>query len=100
MPRAPWTSDAVYAAGQRFLAECLRQDGSLFTPGRPVWTPEGAGDIVGRVGPPEQGKATFWQKLERQLDGAAPDVIQLAAEAVFVQYLGEDDTYGHTKRDS
>jgi hypothetical protein len=98
MVRAPWAGDAVYAAAERFVEECLRADGSLFTPGQPVWTGANAIDVFDRVGPWGAGGGDFWTKLDGQIASAARPVRQLTAEAMYVQYLGEDDTYGPAKR--
>ena len=97
MPRAPWAAEAVYTAAERFVDECVRKDGSLFTPGQPVWTGANAADLFDRVGPWGEG-GSFWDKLDGQVESASDEVRQLAAEAMFVQYLGEDKTRGSTKR--
>ena len=97
MPRAPWASDAIYTAAERFVDDCLRQDGSLFAPGHAVWTAQNATDLYERVGPWGEG-GKFWEKLDAQVATARPEVKQIAAEAMFVQYLAEDTTSGASKR--
>jgi hypothetical protein len=99
MPRAPWVSDAVYAAGGRFVHECLRSDGSLFTPGRTIWSPGNLDDFHLRFVVQEKTEGgSFIERLEEQLEGASDETIQLTAESLFVNYLCEDDTRAATKR--
>jgi len=93
VPRAHWAGDAVYAAAERFVDECLRSDGSLFTPGHPIWTSEPIEDFYTRFFVNEDtGSGSFMDKLEQQLTGAPDATIQLAAEALYFNYLCEDDT--------
>lgn len=93
MPKAHWAGDAVYASAERFVDECLRADGSLFTPGRPVWAAGPIEDFYTRfVVNEDTGSGNFMEKLEPQLSGAPDETVQLAAEAFFFNYLCEDDT--------
>jgi 5-methylcytosine-specific restriction protein B len=97
--RATWVGDAVYAAGQQFATECLRVDGSLFTPGARIWQSSVIDDFYGRfVVNANLGTGSFMEKLEAQLEGASDETIQLAAEALFFNYLCEDDTGPEHKR--
>ena len=83
MPRAPWVGDAVYAAGERFVAECLRQDGSLLTPGRAIWTPGTLDDFHERYVVHEKTEGgSFMERLQEQLEGAPDETIQLTAETL------------------
>jgi 5-methylcytosine-specific restriction enzyme B len=98
-PRFDYLGDAVYAAAERFVRECLRTDGSLFTPGRPVWTAATMDDfhqrfVVGGL----HGSGSFAEKLAKQLEGADDATIQFAAEALFFNYLCEIDTGAQHKR--
>ena len=98
MPKAQWAGDAVYAAAERFVEECLRSNGSLFTPGRSVWAAEPVEDFHMRFVVNEKtGSGNFMEKLEQQLAGASDETIQLAAEALFFNYLCEDDTSAQHK---
>ena len=90
-------SPEIYNIASGLVDTCLRQDGSLFSADRNVWTLDGAQVLDGRVGAPIQGKGNFLDKLERQLDGLAADAVQLAAELFYVQLLTEADTSGDTK---
>ena len=46
MPREP-SAEAVYTAAGRFVEEALRHDGSMFTPGRAIWSAENLNDLPG-----------------------------------------------------
>lgn len=95
--RASWCGPEVYDVAQQLVESCLREDDSLFTPGREIWTLELAEALEGHVGEPDTGAGTFIEKLETQLAGVEPDAIQLAAEILFVQLLAEDDVKGERK---
>lgn len=97
MPRAPWAGEAVYRAADRFIDECLRTDGSLFTPGQAIWQPDTIDDLSARLAAGASGN--FWSMLGAQLEDAPPEVTQLAAEALYVQFLSEDDTHAETKEE-
>jgi len=98
MPRGEWVGDAVYATARLFVDECLQRDGSLFTPGRAIWAPEPLDDFYTRfVVNADEGEGSFIGKLEQQLAGASDAAIQLAAEAVFFNYLCEGDTSAEHK---
>ena len=76
----------IYAAAEQWANAALRSDGSLFTPGRTIWSPSVIDDFIERlVDEPDRG--TFWEKLERQLRKASLETIQLAAEILYVHYL-------------
>jgi hypothetical protein len=93
MARAPWVTDAIHLAGERFVEQCLRNDGSLFTPARAIWTGPTIGDFYERFVVNEQvSGGDFLERLERQLEGASEPTIQLAAEVLFFYSLTSDDT--------
>jgi hypothetical protein len=101
MPRSSWTGDKTYAAVQQDLTErCLAKDGSLFTPEQAVWTLEFAQALDGRVGDYDSSDDSFIIKLQRQIDGLEPAAIQLAAELLYVEQLGEGDTGGPKKEEN
>jgi hypothetical protein len=95
--RAPWSGPQVYEVGQDIATSCLREDGSLFSPGRPIWTLGLSELLEGRVGAEEPSTGTFIEKLKAQLVGVEPDGIQLAAELLFVQLLAEGDVNAELK---
>jgi 5-methylcytosine-specific restriction enzyme B len=89
----------TYQAIEQFVEEGLRRDGSLFTPGEPVWSLSVVRDLYERfVGQPDMSGDTFYVKFERQLEGAPATTIQLAAELLYVYYLIDMSTRGDTKR--
>lgn len=89
MPRLPF-SEHQYAlqVADEFKKLALQSDDSLFSPGRPVWSKAGAAELYRRVIEQEDASSNdFATKLKGQLRGAPPEVIQLAAEALFIQML-------------
>ena len=87
-PREPH-ADQVYAAADRWVDRCLRRDDSLFTPGREIWSGRWLSELRARFldQPDESQGLSFREKLERQLRGAAPQVIQLMGETLYVYFL-------------
>jgi hypothetical protein len=100
MARVPWCGAEAYEAAEAFADRCLVRDDSLFTPGRPVATLEHAEALQATVGVEDLSEGTFAGKLVKQLDGLQPDAIQLCAELLFVQLLGEYDTGGAKKAEN
>ena len=81
-------ADAVYAAAGAWVARALRSDDSLFTPGRRIWTSEWLGELHRRfLNRPDVSGDTFFEKLERQLEGSPPEVYQLMAEVLYMHFL-------------
>jgi 5-methylcytosine-specific restriction protein B len=77
-----------YKIAQLFREVALEHDGSLFTPDLKVWSVEVLDDLHQRFNlSPDTTKASFKEKLARQLQGAPTATIQLAAEVVFVHFL-------------
>ncbi len=83
--------ESVYAAASRWVDAALRNDDSLFTPGTPVWSVRILDDIHDRfdefVQQPDKSDDSFEDKFARQLAGAPPQTIQLAAEILYVHFL-------------
>jgi 5-methylcytosine-specific restriction protein B len=78
----------VYAAAEEFIRQGLQTDGSLFTPGRAIWTAASASDLHERfVQRPDDSDDKFDLKFQRQLAGAPANTIQLAAELLYVHFL-------------
>jgi len=78
----------VYAAARQWVEEALLRDGSLFTPGKPIWSSQVLGEIRERfLNRPDASGASFYDKMENQLAGTSPDVIQLMSEALYVHFL-------------
>ncbi|MEX5637394.1 AAA family ATPase [Parafrankia sp. FMc2] len=91
--------EAVYAAAQTVLERGFVLEDSVFTPGREVWTKKNAQDLAFRLEhPPVGASGTFLEKLRVELGGALDEVVQLAAEILFLHYLPASDIKGSTKR--
>jgi 5-methylcytosine-specific restriction protein B len=76
----------TYVAMQRIRETALIRFDSLFTPGKKLWTLENLGKFhtlfVERL---DLGEGSFLEKWRKQLEGAADDILQLAAELLYVQ---------------
>ncbi len=80
--------DSVYDAAQRWVDAALRNNDSLFTPGRPVWTLNNLYDFRNRIlNSTDPSTGRFYQRFEHQLAGAPSATIQLAAEILYVYFL-------------
>ena len=78
----------LYEAAEQIVDQALRADGSLFTPGAPIWTKGNIREFYHRfIEQPDTGTDPFEVKLQRQLQDAPPAVIQLAAEMLFIHLL-------------
>lgn len=81
-------SVAVEAVASTILRDCLVADGSVFTPGRKVWTPENLLELRRQyVDAPDVSGASFAEKLDRQLAGVGPEARQLFAELAVLNIL-------------
>ncbi len=89
----------IYAAAQQWVDSALRNDGSLFTPGKPVWSSQTIEEFLERVDTESVGQGTFIGRYEQSLVRASPNTIQLAAELLYVHFLINDATSGSVKRD-
>jgi MoxR-like ATPase len=98
--RVTGSTGAFYRACEAFVTRCLAADDSLFTPGARIWTADAAEDLYARFvdAPDLRTGVGFIAKLRGQLEGAEPETMQFAAEAVFVHLLGEADTGASKKR--
>ena len=93
----------ILDAAKAWRDHCFMEDGSVFG-GESLWTPDNidklrdrfTGDnlIVGK-------ELSFFEKVEKQLEGAEPEVIRLAAEGFWFLYLivSEEGVKPDTKRD-
>ena len=80
--------ERVYSAAEKWVDAALRNDDSLFTPGRPIWTARLLGEIHRRfLNRPDEGSGSFYDKLEKQLVGSLPDVYQLMGEVLYAHLL-------------
>ena len=82
----PWREE-VYAAADVWKERCLLNDGALFSDAK-IWTASNLRtlqDLV--IFNADWGADSFRNKLFRQLNGASPATIQLAAELMWLIYL-------------
>ena len=81
-------ADKVYGAARRWVDSALRTDGSLFTPGRPIWSSRWLGELHKRfLNQPDVPGDDFLEKLEQQLVDSPPEVYQLMGEILYVHFL-------------
>jgi 5-methylcytosine-specific restriction enzyme B len=79
---------AVEAVGRRLIEAGLGGDGSLLTPGEPIWTLPNLDELEQNyIDKPDMGGGGFFEKLKGQLAGAAPAVVQLFAELLILNVL-------------
>ena len=92
-------ADKIYDATRAWVDSALRSDGSLFTPGKKIWTLEGLAKLRTQfLDRPDGSSDKFYVKLKRQLEGSPPEVYQLMAEVLFVHFLISGNSKGDTKR--
>lgn len=87
----------VYIAALRWVHHALQSDGSLFTPGKPIWSRELLDQVRSNVLDKPATGATFLEKLRRQLAGNPPEAYQLIAETLYIHYLGRANVNCATK---
>ena len=88
---ATWTgldhTPQVLNSAEEWRTRCLTGNGSLFADGN-LWTPENIAELKELfVGNPIVGDRTFYDKLSEQIDGASPQVVQLASETLWLLLL-------------
>lgn len=93
-------AEVIYRTCELWRDRCLRQRSSLFSPGGRVWSVDGF-DELDRffVQQPDTSSASFMDKLHRQLEGASPNAVQLAAELLYVHLLLTVSVGGTKKRE-
>src|SRR5205823_11079137 len=85
--RAAWTPASLYDVAQLWVDNCLRQDGSLFTPGAAIWTREVVDESAERLLFDDIRKLGFMEKLQDQLDGLSDSAKQFTAELLYMHTL-------------
>ncbi|GAB4426912.1 MAG: hypothetical protein OHK0015_08330 [Chloroflexi bacterium OHK40] len=81
-------SQPFYDSARAFVELCLREERSLFTPGVNIWTRSNLDELHRRFNSnPDESGGSFEQKFQRQLAGADPTIVQLAAELIYVHLL-------------
>src|SRR5438128_104420 len=87
-----------YVAAERFVAVALRTDGSLFTPGQPIWSMPVLNEFARRYrGAKLQTTHDVLEVLRQVLKGADDQTVQFAAELLFVHLLMLFDFKGDKK---
>lgn len=92
----------VYDAAEKWIDCALRNDDSLFTPGKPIWSRDCLVELRDQVlERPDVGEGNFYEKLKTQLKGCSAEAYQLMAEALYVHFLfiSEGDMRGDTKKE-
>lgn len=87
-------------AARRWIHTCLVDDGSLFAPGRALWTAANA-EVLQRdfVDRPDAGSDDFVTKLQRQLADAGAAAQQFAAELMWALLLFPSNIGAKVKRE-
>ncbi len=92
-----WIDKAVYEMADRYKADCVIGDGSLLTADDGIHSLENLDVLLGVIEPADHSKGHFIPKLIGQVSGLNDSAIQLTAEMVAFQLLGEADTGGAKK---
>lgn len=89
----------VYDAAEKWRDTCLIGDSSILAPGEAFWTTEFL-DELDRifVQRPDTSKSTYFEKLERQLEGASQGAIRLMAEVNWIVTLFPSNVTPDTKK--
>jgi 5-methylcytosine-specific restriction enzyme B len=95
--RVEWIDEAVYELADRYKAECLIGDGSLLTAGGQVHNLENLDSLLGAIEPADHSAGKFIPKLLVRVGSLSDPAVQLTAEMLTFQLLGEEDTGGPKK---
>ena len=93
--------EKVYAAGRQWVERALREEGSLFTPGKEIWSIQWLEEIRDRfLNRPDESGGSFYEKMKMQLAGSPPEVFQLMSEVLYIHFLivWEGAMKGSTKK--
>ena len=82
-------SENVYSAAQKWVDAALRNDDSLFTPGRAIWTKDLLAELSKcYLDNPDVPGNGFYDRLRKQLEGSTQSAAyQLMAEVLYFHYL-------------
>ena len=79
------TNAKAYIAALRWIHHALQSDGSLFTPGKEIWSGELLTQVRRKLeNNPDRRRSFILEILRQQLAGSSPDVYQLTAEALYI----------------
>ena len=91
-------SNAVYDAAETWRDRCLVGDSSILATGQAFWKAEFFDELdQSFIQRPDTSRATFLEKLERQLEGASDEAIRLMAEVNWVVTLFPSNIKPDTK---
>ncbi|MBA3519182.1 MAG: AAA family ATPase [Rhizobiales bacterium] len=80
-------TEAVLRAADEWKRKCFLEDGSLFS-NEDLWTLQNISELRTRVVEnPLDGPEAFYSKLASQLSGAAPKIVRLASEVLWLLLL-------------
>jgi hypothetical protein len=80
--------ETTYKVLAKWKEIAFRESGSLFTPGRSIWTAQNSQDLYTRFWEhPDESPRSFVEKLHDQLNGCPAETLQLAAEMLFIQTI-------------
>ena len=89
----------ILAATEFWMGECLLRDGSVFTPGKSLWTSSLVEEVFHAfVDHPDYSGDDFMTKLKRQLGAASAPAQQLTAEMLWALLLFPSNMKARTKR--
>lgn len=80
-------ANRIYAAADLWVKRALKSDDSLFTPSKAIWSKRWLAEARTRVLDAPDVSGSFPERLRRQLEGSPPEVYQLMAEALYLNYL-------------
>jgi MoxR-like ATPase len=87
MARAPWAPDRLYDVAARWVATCLRDQGSLFGSDKPLWTKSIVDEAVERMLAVDTTQGEFITTLHDELEGRSDDAITFMAELLYMHVL-------------
>ncbi|MET0397281.1 MAG: P-loop NTPase fold protein [Longimicrobiaceae bacterium] len=81
-------AEAIYTAASEWRTRSLVEGRSIFLPAPLLWRMDNLVALRSAfTGRPQQGPGDFEAKFKRQMDDQHPDVVQLAAEMLWLQFL-------------
>ena len=80
-------AEDVYTAAKAWVDCALRNDGSLFTPGAPIWSGRLLGELRERFEGHGSARGNFYVWLKPRLAGSPAEVYQLMGELLYLFFL-------------
>ena len=89
----------ILSAAETWMGECLVRDGSVFNPGRTLWTASLVDEVFHAfVDHPDYSGDDFMTKLKRQMGSASAPAQQLTGEMLWALLLFPSNMKARTKR--